>query len=88
MFGEPERSKWLLPSHVLAFEVAGRQGAAVDSPRAERELMTLVATRKSYRRMNNPSSEATCFGMRSAFRVDRALYRLEGERNGPMTPGS
>ncbi len=36
-----------------------------------------------YRRMNNPNSEAAYFGMRSAFRVDRALYRLEGDRNGP-----
>jgi len=36
-----------------------------------------------YRRMNNPNAESTYFGLRSAFRVERALYRLQGERNGP-----
>lgn len=38
---------------------------------------------KTYRRMNNPTSKKTYFGMRSTARVDRHIYRLQGARNGP-----
>ena len=92
-------------SHVQAFERAGRAGDDMNFPKAERELMALIAglegactaqmlksldpisprievDGRAYRRMNNPNSEATYFGLRSAFRVERALYRLEGKRNG------
>jgi len=38
---------------------------------------------KTYRRMNNPNSMSTYFGLRTAFRVERGIYRQEGVRNGP-----
>ncbi len=69
-----------LLKRVAAFEVGctGRMLQSLDpvAPRVE-------VGGRTYRRMNNPNTEASYFTMRGAISLARGLYREENIRNGP-----